>query len=213
MTEKVEVTPEQLLALPLPEDNDAGAATVREYLTSLLLAAWRHADWYPFGNSGWQWDLLKPMAQAGFITIPLVEDCYIGDYKQSERERGEELVAAAISHMGDEPAPPPKLPPLEGQVTALTSLLSHMQLRLNFIESGADFDQPPQGQVTSDKQVWGWLLNVTPEERLRWIEGVTSRANEALRCFMHGHAAVIESQRARIQALEKRVTELGGELR
>lgn len=54
------MTGEDVLALPMP-DNDAGAATVREYLQALLLVLWMEEEGFsgkrPFGNSGWQGEL------------------------------------------------------------------------------------------------------------------------------------------------------------
>ena len=61
------VTPAEVLALPLP-DNDAGAATVRDYLKSLLSTLWLEKDGFsgkrPFGNSGWTYDLTEPIVEA-----------------------------------------------------------------------------------------------------------------------------------------------------
>ncbi len=45
--------------------------TVREYLHSLLKTLWEQGEGFsgkrPFGNSGWQGDLLDPLIKAGFI--------------------------------------------------------------------------------------------------------------------------------------------------
>lgn len=57
-----EYTPQQLLALPL-EENDAGAATVGQYLIILAHKVWSEGEGFsgkrPFGNSGWHCDLWK----------------------------------------------------------------------------------------------------------------------------------------------------------
>ena len=57
------------LSLSLPE-NDAEAATVRDYLLELLHAVLVEEESFsgkrPFGNSGWQHDLLGPLGEAGF---------------------------------------------------------------------------------------------------------------------------------------------------
>lgn len=58
------------LNCPLPE-NDADAATVRDYfkelLCSLLIEEESFSGKRPFGNSGWQHDFLGPLAEAGYI--------------------------------------------------------------------------------------------------------------------------------------------------
>jgi hypothetical protein len=75
-----EPTAEQLLALPL-DQNDAGAATVRDYLIELLRVLWREEEGFsgkrPFGNSGWVYEVYLPMVRAGFVTGKLDEDGYI----------------------------------------------------------------------------------------------------------------------------------------
>ncbi len=63
-------TPQDVLACPM-EDNDANAATVKEYLIALLSAVWSEQEGFsgkrPFGNSGWAWDLYEALATAGMI--------------------------------------------------------------------------------------------------------------------------------------------------
>lgn len=53
-------------------DTDAGDnITVRQYLHALMETLWWEEDGFsgkrPFGNSGWQWDLITPLCVAGFI--------------------------------------------------------------------------------------------------------------------------------------------------
>ena len=59
-----------VLDLPLAEDNDAGAKTVREYLELLLLGVWHEGEGFdgkrPFGNSCWESDLTEPLVEAGY---------------------------------------------------------------------------------------------------------------------------------------------------
>jgi len=49
--------------------NDADAATVRDYLKELLLTVLIEEESFsgkrPFGNSGWQYELLGPIESAG----------------------------------------------------------------------------------------------------------------------------------------------------
>ncbi len=211
MSELGDIDPRQVLALALPEGHESGAATVGGYLIELLLVAWDSPDLDPFGNSGWQWDLLKPLAEAGFITIPFDEDGYLGAYENTERKRGEDIISMVIKSLG-EPAAPPEMPPLDYQVDVLSSLLAHLRLRLEWIKRGASFEFGDANAKFSPAQVWGRLLRNTAEQRLLWIEGVIGQAEASGRCWMAQHDQVIERQRVRIQELETRVTELGGDL-
>lgn len=90
-----------LLDLPLPE-NDAGAATVRDYLTAVLEVAWESGDaLHPFGNSGWQHDLYEPMTRAGLADIRYDEDGYaIDGDRHPSYGKASALVSAAIREMG-----------------------------------------------------------------------------------------------------------------
>lgn len=60
------------------EQNDAGATTVREYLKALLTTLWAEGEGFsgkrPFGNSGWEFDLYKPLIKAGAVVGKLDED-------------------------------------------------------------------------------------------------------------------------------------------
>lgn len=57
-----------VLELPLL-DNDAEAATVRDYLKALLTRIWEEGEGFsskrPFGNSGWEYDLTSAIEDAG----------------------------------------------------------------------------------------------------------------------------------------------------
>lgn len=62
-------------------DNDANAATVRDYLQELLLALLHEQDCFsgkrPFGNSGWfTCDLAPPLIKAGLVEGKLDSDDY-----------------------------------------------------------------------------------------------------------------------------------------
>jgi hypothetical protein len=95
-----ETTPQQLLDLPLP-DNDSGASTVRGYLVALLSTLWREEDRFsgkrPFGNSGWQYDLYKPMILAGLVDGQIDEDGYI---ERADVPTADKLLLAAIAALG-----------------------------------------------------------------------------------------------------------------
>jgi hypothetical protein len=91
----------RVLDLPLPPDNDAGAATVRDYLLKLLSELWRHETGFdakkPFGNSGWQFDVYVPLIQAGLTKGTVDADGEVGDdfdYRETDR-----LILAAIDEL------------------------------------------------------------------------------------------------------------------
>lgn len=96
-------TPAQVLALPLDPGNDSGADTVRGYLVALLAEVWRHGEGFggkrPFGNSGWQYDLYRPLLKAGYITGSLDEDGYVEDV---DDRAGDRLIAEAIESLADD---------------------------------------------------------------------------------------------------------------
>jgi hypothetical protein len=83
------------------EANDAGAGTVRAYLTVLLSAVWRERDEFdgkrPFGNSSWEYELYQPLAEAGLIAAERDED---GILVPLDRDAGDRLVEAAIRRLG-----------------------------------------------------------------------------------------------------------------
>lgn len=101
MADTAEPTPEQILALPLDPSNDAGAATVRDYLIQLLAEVWRHGEGFsgkrPFGNSGWEYDLYKPLATAGYIEATYDEDGWL---ELCDDKAGDALIATAITALG-----------------------------------------------------------------------------------------------------------------
>ncbi len=67
MTNFIEPDPEDVLALPIP-NNDAGADTVKKYLIELLAQLWYEEEGFsgkrPFGNSSWQYELTAPVKKA-----------------------------------------------------------------------------------------------------------------------------------------------------
>lgn len=91
----------RLLGMRLP-DNDADAATVRDYLTALLTTLWREeGDFYgkaPFGNSGWQYDIYLPMIRAGLVPGSVDDDGYVND--DFVAVDADTLILAAIAELG-----------------------------------------------------------------------------------------------------------------
>lgn len=98
-------TPQQILDLPM-EDNDSGADTVRGYLVALLATLWQEGEGFggkrPFGNSGWDWDLMRPLVKAGYITGKVDEDGFLDD---CDDRAGRKLIAEAIDSLNTPPAP------------------------------------------------------------------------------------------------------------
>jgi hypothetical protein len=91
----------RVLDLPLP-DNDAGVATIRDYLTRLLTEVWREEQGFsgkrPFGNSGWQHEVYVPMIRAGLVPGSITEwDEVDGDFDYRDADR---LILAAIADLG-----------------------------------------------------------------------------------------------------------------
>lgn len=62
-----------ILDLPMGP-NDAQAETVRDYLKQLLLALWLEGECFsgkrPFGNSNWETELHRALADAGLVDMP-----------------------------------------------------------------------------------------------------------------------------------------------
>ena len=92
-------TAQEVLDLRLPE-NDADALTIREYLVNLLGEVWNEGEGFsgkrPFGNSGWENDLLIPLAQAGLISGSLDEEW---DDWELDDDAGRELISKAIESL------------------------------------------------------------------------------------------------------------------
>ena len=92
-------TARRVLNLPLA-DNDADAATVREYLIELLAKVWGEGECFngkrPFGNSGWDEDLLRPLVANGLVAGRLDAGGYVVDV---DRYAAYRLITAAIREL------------------------------------------------------------------------------------------------------------------
>jgi hypothetical protein len=78
-----------LSALEIRFDSDAGEnMTIRDYLYTLLDKLWKEEEGFnskrPFGNSGWTFDIAKPLIEHGYIEGSLDEDGYLDDYDGDE---------------------------------------------------------------------------------------------------------------------------------
>ena len=88
-----------VLDLPM-QANDAGAATIRDYLKRLLRDVFTEQECFsgkrPFGNSGWSWDLHKPLVTAGLVSGAIDEDGYLVEHDQLAAEA---MIIAAINDL------------------------------------------------------------------------------------------------------------------
>lgn len=93
-------SPQQILDLPMQE-NDAEAATIREYLIALLAAVWTEQEGFsgkrPFGNSGWDGELEISLVRAGWVAGKVDADGYIEAVDSRAAHR---LIASAIQALG-----------------------------------------------------------------------------------------------------------------
>ncbi len=98
-----------ILDLPM-DDNDAGAATVREYIVALAATVWGEGEGFsgkrPFGNSDWQWEIYRTLAGAGFFNAAKDDN---GDFELDSEQirRADAIILGAIGAMatGVEPEP------------------------------------------------------------------------------------------------------------
>lgn len=78
-----------ILGLPMG-GNDAGAATIRDYLKALLLTLLAEGEGFsgkrPFGNSGWEYELYLPLIKAGLVAGKLDENECIEDCDSAKAE-------------------------------------------------------------------------------------------------------------------------------
>lgn len=75
----------EILAIPM-QRNDAGAATVGEYLVKLSAEVWREGECFsgkrPFGNSSWELEVYEALARAGAIVGRIDTDGYLEDFDE-----------------------------------------------------------------------------------------------------------------------------------
>ena len=69
---------------------DCPANSIREYLFQLLITLWNEGEGFsgkrPFGNSGWEYDLLTPLVEMGVIDGVIDEDGYLEDAYEVGKE-------------------------------------------------------------------------------------------------------------------------------
>ena len=99
-----ELTPEQVLDLPM-QGNEAGAATIREYLIALVRGVWREREGFsgkrPFGDSGWHRELYVALGAAGAVNATVTADGFVVNV---DGHAADTLIAAAIDELA-QPGP------------------------------------------------------------------------------------------------------------
>jgi hypothetical protein len=87
-----------------PATNDAGARSVREYLSALLAQVWERDEEFsgkrPFGNSGWKWEIRTALVKGGLVEGRLDADGYLDE---CDTRAADELVQNAIVALGESP--------------------------------------------------------------------------------------------------------------
>lgn len=85
------------------EENDADAATIRDYLKELLVMVWEKDESFsgkrPFGNSGWKYDIYRTLATHKLIEAEIDEDGDVIDIKRSEYAKADQLISEAIASL------------------------------------------------------------------------------------------------------------------
>lgn len=95
----MEINGKQILALPM-EKNDSGASTIGGYFKEILKEFMREKEGFsgkrPFGNSGWEYELYKPLIVAKAVHGTLDEFGCIDECDESECERLLNLAIEAL---------------------------------------------------------------------------------------------------------------------
>lgn len=82
------------------QDNDAGAATIGDYLVALTRRLWIEEEGFsskrPFGNSGWKWEVYISLAVAGIIESKYDDDGNI-EISISARQIADEIILKVLS--------------------------------------------------------------------------------------------------------------------
>lgn len=85
------------------EENDADAATIRDYLKELLVMVWEKDESFsgkrPFGNSGWKYDIYRTLATHKLIEAEIDEDGDVIDIQRSEYTKADQLISEAIASL------------------------------------------------------------------------------------------------------------------
>ena len=86
-----------ILDIPL-EENDANAATIREYFKAQLRTLWTEQESFsgkrPFGNSSWDSDLTRDLIRGGRVAGTIDDE---GDYFGEDRQEIASVIIGAIN--------------------------------------------------------------------------------------------------------------------
>ncbi len=100
-----------VLATPMDQMNDAGASTVREYLTELLTALWDKGEAFsgkrPFGNSSWKYEIYIALVEAGIVDGEIDREDGYYDLVDFDEHTADQAVLAAIEELRRPPLPEP----------------------------------------------------------------------------------------------------------
>jgi len=92
---------ERVLACPI--EYESGRKTIRDYFHELLETLFWNGEGFspksPFGNSGWELDLLYALVNAGIISARFDNDGDIIDIPHAEEDKGNALLSQAIDHI------------------------------------------------------------------------------------------------------------------
>lgn len=74
--------------------------TVRDYMKRLLTTLFEEGEGFsgkrPFGNSGWEYDIARPLISGGYISGEIDSDGCVEDFDEDEFQRGVRLLIAAL---------------------------------------------------------------------------------------------------------------------
>gem|GEM_PF-999504 len=89
----------EILKLPM-DKNDSGETTIGDYLKALLLGVWEKGEKFngkrPFGNSGWEYDIYRPLIQAGLVKGFFDEHGYIEEFSEVEEKKAKDIIIRVI---------------------------------------------------------------------------------------------------------------------
>lgn len=91
---------EKALALKFSSDAFSGKKTIREYMRVMLRTIWIEGEGFsgkrPFGNSGWDYEVIRPLVVAELVPGQLDCDGYLEDF---DRQDADALVLALIDEI------------------------------------------------------------------------------------------------------------------
>ncbi len=93
---------DKVLDLVIEDCNAGDNITIKEYLIAIVREVWDQGEGFsgkrPFGDSGWEYDLYKPLVKAGLIGGEVDE---YGDLEDVDNEAGDKLIFECIDRLGE----------------------------------------------------------------------------------------------------------------